>query len=129
MGRPRRCNASLEELMALRERGYNNAVIGQMFGVSDRTISMMLNPESYERQRAYQAKVRAQKPKREPKIQTGRGPLEVYSNRPIEEYMLPRQRVKVEGRMPPADTRSLTGKLLGDPVYERSALAKIRGDA
>jgi len=134
MGRPRKTTLTREDVLDLRERGYNNKIIGQLHGISEKTVTFIANPQNYEIQKARNAAYRAKKAKAPAKPRTRA--TEVHDKpepphlcRPIEEYMLDWQRVKVEGALPPPDRRDNTGKLLGDPLPERSALAKMRQDA
>lgn len=123
MGRKRKLEASRDEIIAMREQGYNRDQIARHFGVSASTVSLLLNPEARERHRERFKLWRAGKI---PKAKSKAKPFSLPENPSIEDYMLPRQRVKVEGILPPKDTRSITGRLLGDPIYQRSALYKIR---
>lgn len=115
----------------MRAQGMTNAMISLKAGISTNAILCRLNPETYERQKA------ANKARYVPKPYKPRNranevhdtPEPAHLCRPIEEYMLDWQRVKVEGAPPPPDTRDNTGRLLGDPLPGRRALDKVRSGA
>lgn len=108
MGR-RRIPIDLVKLQAMRDRGMSIREIAEEMKVSKNAILYALDPEK----RACQAERDFEKRiKREGRQYV---PVEFYKAK--EKEVFP--------PLPP-DTRDLTGRLLGDPLPERSALYKIR---
>lgn len=122
MGRKAKFTLTAEEVQALLASGLTGKQIALRHGVTPSAVYLRAKPEKYAAMlvanRGYSAR------KRKPRNATK--PFDLPENPTIEDYMLPRQRLKVEGLLPQPDTRTNTGKLLGDPLPGRSALDKLR---
>lgn len=122
MGR-KKIDITREHIIAMLDQGMTKTQIAFKYGTSINLIGYRLNPEIYERQKAAnKARYADRKPRKPSKAKR----FVLPENPTIEDYMLDWQKVKVAGKLPPKDTRDNTGKLLGDPLPERSALAKMR---
>lgn len=103
------------KMKRMKKRGRTIQEIADKFGMDRSTISMHVNDGILERRREYQ-KQRREELKA---AQEGRSAVGYVTSKKIDEDW---QRLRAE--IPKRDNRDLTGRVFGDPLPERSALAQ-----
>ena len=102
----------VEEARALQADGWSLGQIAKHFGVKSDTIRYRLDEHYRDDQREKQNRRR----------RAERALVKTMLRHIIDPYGPTKEEIRALQRLIPVDTRSLTGKLLGDPVFERSAL-------
>ena len=113
--------AQIDTMRLMREKGVSFAEIGRLLGCDPETIKARIDPRFAELKRENTRRRRAAE-RREP-VATGKPVVHIVPKwaRPSEaEIRAARERI-------PEDTRDLTGRLFGDPLPGRSALAQRGG--
>lgn len=109
---------NLEWAKARRKEGWTYASIANELGVSASRIAYWLDPKRKAREDEYNRMRKGQERKRQPiKYKVNKVHFDNAT------------RVEVLGELPPPDTRNFTQRFFGDPVYQRSALYKMRNSS
>lgn len=106
----------IETMKRMEKRGRTKTEIADFLGISRATVTIHLSEQSKERRRKYDAGIRAEKAETE---WTKILPSPTLQSRRTEQDW---QRLRAE--IPKRDNRDLTGRIFGDPLPERSALAQ-----
>jgi hypothetical protein len=106
---------NLDWAKARRKEGWTYGRIADELGVSRSRLAIWLDPDRKAREDEYNRMRKGQERKRQPiKYKVNKVHFDNAT------------RVEVLGELPPPDDRTFTERFFGDPVYQRSALYKIK---